>query len=66
MSIVVERFLICDGAGHCAESFGVYEGERTAKEHRKAAKLNGWTYRNGRDYCPEHAKELAGRAEEKG
>lgn len=27
-----------------------------AEEIRKSARKEGWTYRNGKDYCPKHSK----------
>ena len=54
MSLITERFLLCDEY-YCGEMFGVDMRHRTGKEHRDFAKSNGWTYRNGKDYCPKHS-----------
>lgn len=50
MSMMIERFLVCDGED-CGETYGVDDHYRDAKEHRQHAKKAGWTYRNGKDYC---------------
>lgn len=50
MSVVIERFLICD---NCGENFGVDYRNRTAKEQRSAAKYEGWRSSSGKDFCLE-------------
>lgn len=55
MSLVIEKFITCDGnAEDCLNSFGV---DDRAQAHsislmRKEAKDEGWTFKNGKDYCP--------------
>jgi hypothetical protein len=39
MSLVIERFLICDG---CGENFGVDNRHKTGGQHRIEAKRHGW------------------------
>lgn len=50
MSLVVERFLICDG---CFENFGVDTRHQlqTVSRLREESKLNGWKHKKGKDYC---------------
>ncbi len=50
MSVIVEKFIRCDG---CHKNFGVDNRFNDAKEHRLHAKDYGWVYKNGRDYCNE-------------
>ena len=47
--------MTCDG--DCGENFGVDTRSRTGWEQRKAAKLNGWVYSGGKDYCPNCKKK---------
>jgi len=58
--VMVERFLICD---ECGENYGVENRECTGVRHRRHAADDGWTYRGGKDYCPECSKSPAARAE---
>jgi hypothetical protein len=51
VSLVVERFLICDGE-NCGENFGVDSRQWPTEKLRCSAKESGWIYRNGKDYCP--------------
>ena len=51
MSAVIEKFLVCDGVG-CDATYGVDMRHKAIDEHRKKAKAEGWTYNNGKDYCP--------------
>ena len=55
MSLVVERFLVCD---KCGENFGVDTRSHTAEQHRQTAKSNGWAFYCGADYCPECVKAM--------
>jgi len=59
--IMIERFLICDG---CGENYGVDNRGSTGASHRRHAANDGWTYRGGKDYCPECSKLLVARAGE--
>ena len=57
MSTVIETFLLCDGdGGRCGRTFGVDNRNDTATMHRKSAKLNGWRYSAGLDYCDQCKK----------
>lgn len=52
---VIETFLICDGtwaAAGCGTNFGVDFRGRTTAQQRSAAKIEGWTFSKGKDYCP--------------
>lgn len=49
--IVVETFIICDG--NCGTNFGVDNRNMNGAYHRGKAKMNGWKYVNGKDFCPE-------------
>lgn len=51
MSAVVEIFLICDGDKCDGNRYGVDSRNHTAKHQRQAAKLNGWKFIKGKDYC---------------
>jgi hypothetical protein len=56
MSLVIERFLICD---HCHENYGVDVRSNTAALHRKSAKKAGWKRGGGgKDFCPDCVKVL--------
>ena len=52
MSLVIERHLICDG-DDCGENFGVGDMStwKSLSHVRDGAYLNGWTYKQGKDYC---------------
>jgi hypothetical protein len=52
MSLIVEKFLICDGG--CGENFGVDDRShwKSAKQLRESAARSDWTFKNGKDYCP--------------
>lgn len=57
MSLVIEKFLICDKGyprKHGCDSFGV-DGSRRVnlKQLRIDAKRNGWIVRKGEDICPD-------------
>lgn len=57
MSTVIETFLLCDGDnGRCGRTFGVDNRNANATQHRKDAKINGWTYSGGLDYCDQCKK----------
>ena len=51
MSLIVEKFLTCDGCGdcYCADELR----NDTAKVQRIEAKSDGWIYKRGKDYCEE-------------
>lgn len=59
MSSVIERFLICDG---CGENYGVDCRSDSIREHRRAAKSEGWIYkvRSGEDFCPKCVEDETG------
>ena len=48
MSLIVERFLICD---YCGERHGVDTRSYSGKQHRKSAADDGWTHVGRKDYC---------------
>ena len=50
MSVIIERFLNCDG--NCGETYGVDTRCLTGAKHREDAKEWGWHYSKGKDYCP--------------
>jgi hypothetical protein len=58
MSLVVERFLICDGIDgkkrslDCEENFGVDSRSSSTKQQRQSAKKNGWHTNGQHDWCP--------------
>lgn len=57
MSAVIETFLMCDGdGGKCGRTFGVDSRNYNASQHRVDAKINGWRYSGGFDYCPDCKK----------
>jgi hypothetical protein len=58
MSLIVERFLMCDGA--CGENFGVDDAQQSAETQRKRARENGWTFKGGKDFCPVCSIPVAG------
>lgn len=69
MSAHIDTMIFCDGAngGMLKNDFscpmdGPYaEGDartKTAAQQRATYKLDGWVYRNGKDYCPDCAKRL--------
>lgn len=35
------------------------DGELSARDARSSAYLSGWTFRNGRDFCPDHIDATA-------
>lgn len=49
MSIVTEKFLICD---RCGELFGIDNRRNSGCVHRRGAKEEGWVIRGHNDYCP--------------
>ena len=55
MSLIVERFLICDGLKNegCADSenFGVDDRHHSTKAHRHHSVDYGWTTDGKRDWC---------------
>lgn len=55
MSVVIERFLICD-APRCDENYGVDNRQDSIERHRFYAHREGWTTHGSKDYCPAHSK----------
>ena len=60
MSYVKEAMILCDGKG--TDGFACSwstkgGGYATAQEVRGSVKSEGWSYRNGKDYCPKHSKK---------
>jgi hypothetical protein len=73
MSAVKETLIFCDGSegGVLGNDFtcpldGPYGSgdtrSRSAKSQRASYGIDGWVYRNGKDYCPDCAKRLFPRA----
>jgi len=54
MSLVVERFLMCDD---CGETFGVDNRSFSTRMQRQSSKENGWHTNGTHDYCPECYKK---------
>jgi hypothetical protein len=53
-----ETTVWCDWTGATPSEFceeWVQEPSPHVADARKAAKRQGWVFRNGKDYCPEHA-----------
>ena len=50
MSLVVEKFLLCD---ECGRTYGVDMRQVTACVHRASAKKEGWVKRGYKDFCPD-------------
>ena len=50
MSLVIEKFLMCD---ICYESYGVDNRIYSARMHRKFSKQEGWVCIGSKDYCEE-------------
>lgn len=49
MSLIIERFLSCDG--NCGLNYGVDNRTRSSKQLRKDATKDGWWFIKGKDYC---------------
>lgn len=49
MSCAIETIISCD---ICAENNGGDDRYKTAKVIRASRGKEGWTYRDGKDYCP--------------
>ena len=64
MSIVVETLLFCDGRSQgctCQMTAPYADGDSksdSAKEQRNSAKAEGWSRRNGKDYCPDCTDQI--------
>lgn len=58
MTVAKTVSLWCD-APECstADAWNLSRDYSTATEVRRAARLDGWTRRDGKDYCPEHSDE---------
>jgi hypothetical protein len=55
VSLLVTTDVECDHPGCLAWTAGeTAHGRTLAKIARQRAKANGWTYRDGKDLCPEH------------
>ena len=55
MSLVIEKFIVCDfqTSPNCIESFGVDERcTKTLKIIRGRARFDGWSTRGNKDICP--------------
>jgi len=63
MSLVVEKFINCDGNSvNCVENFGVdlrnSKNNQTLWSLRKGSADNGWIVFKNKDYCPECKEQL--------
>lgn len=58
MSGHTERSISCDALGPlgCDEYLGTTWHGSYAAVRAAAASEQGWTYRNGKDYCPKHSQ----------
>lgn len=55
MGAVMETLIFCDGP-NCPRDGPYGDGDTrslTARQQRQSYRLDGWTYRGGKDYCPE-------------
>lgn len=50
---MVLRELLCDHDG-CDATDGSGGGDWSARDLRADMKRKGWTFRDGKDYCPKH------------
>jgi hypothetical protein len=62
MSLIVERFLICDGdcsPDNLEKNFGVDDrvNWRNAFELRRLSRVSGWTSSGTYDFCPKCSKK---------
>ncbi len=55
MSCTIETIIACD---LCGENNGADDRSSTAKKIRASRKAEGWTYKDGRDYCPDCTKAV--------
>ena len=65
-SLVVEKFLICDGGCMDGESpFGVDTRgmNRGWRDLREAAATEGWTIKGSKDFCPACSENTGGKNE---
>lgn len=62
MSLVIERFLICDG--ECGRNYGVDFRNCSTSFIRKSARQDGWTKKGSKDYCDECSRKTKEGAEE--
>lgn len=61
MTATIETIIGCDGGDGCPYDGSYADGDcrdESAKEQRRAYWMDGWVYRNGKDYCPDCAKRL--------
>ncbi len=50
MGAIIEIFIVCDT---CGENHGTdCRNNTSVSKQRKSAKLNGWRFYKGKDYCP--------------
>jgi hypothetical protein len=61
MTATREAFIECDHGGRYAGCPAAYPA-RTVTEARRQARDAGWCYRNGKDYCPDHARLVKGKS----
>lgn len=57
MSVIKTLDIQCDAKGCLTWGFGAAGRRVYVKDARHRARTEGWVYRNGLDYCPEHAVE---------
>lgn len=61
MSVAHETLIYCDGGKECPMDGCYCDGDsrhQLAKQQRASFPINGWLYRNGKDYCGACAKRL--------
>lgn len=58
------RELLCDYPG-CDATDGSGGGDSGARDLRRDCKQRGWIYRNGKDFCSEHARTIEDKEREK-
>ena len=59
MSTSKEVTLWCDAPDCPRWTYGDVPSTKSVRELRSNAKRRGWRYRDGNDYCPEHARSLS-------
>ena len=50
MSAIIETLLQCDGCGYVHAGSADNRGKKMP-QHRIMVKLDGWSYKKGKDYC---------------
>lgn len=61
MTATIETIIGCDGGVECPFDGSYADGDardQSAKEQRSKYWMEGWVYRNGKDYCPDCAERL--------